>query len=438
MAVNRTALSAFCESQLPATLDFLRRMVAINSFTENAAGVNALGELTATEFAGLGFTAEFFQGPRASYGRHLVLQRKGAKSAKDAEVIEGTESPLRSSASFAPLRSTAPTIALISHLDTVFPAEEEVRNNFVWRPEGRRIYGPGTNDIKGGTAMIYLTLGALREHAREMFEGTNWFVLLNCCEETISEDFGRLCREQLPANTRACLIFEADGSDEEFSIVAARKGRATFTIEVEGRAAHAGGDHARGANAIVQLASLIEAVAKLTDYEAGATVNVGNITGGTVTNRVPHFARAELEMRAFTTEAYERTKQAILALAGEGTVRSADGHACAVSIRVDDETAPWPPNPETDALISLWQKTGCEHGLRVGREQRGGLSDGNVLWEHFPTVDGLGPRGDYSHCSEQSVDGSKQQEWVDVESFVPKAVLNALAIARLCAPDESS
>jgi len=407
MAVNRAALTAFCASQLPATLDFLRRMVAINSFTENAAGVNALGELIAVEFAQLGFTAEFFPGPRASYGRHLVLRR--------------VVSP------------DVPTLALISHLDTVFPADEEVRNNFVWRPDGRRIYGPGTNDIKGGTAMIYLTLAALREEAREVFEGTNWFVLLNCCEETISEDFGRLCREQLPPETRACLIFEADGSDEDFSIVAARKGRATFTVEVEGRAAHAGGDHARGANAIVQLARLIEVFAKLTDYEAGATVNVGNITGGTVTNRVPHCARAELEMRAFTTEAYERTKQAILALAGEGTVRSADGHACAISIRVDDETAPWPPNPETDALIALWQETGRELGLSVGREQRGGLSDGNVLWAHFPTVDGLGPRGDYSHCSEQSADGSKQQEWVDVESFVPKAVLNAVAIVRLCA-----
>lgn len=408
MALTRAELTAFCERQLPATLDFLRRMVGINSFTENAAGVNALGGLTAAEFAPLGFVAEYFQGPRATYGRHLVLRR--------------TTTP------------TAPTLALISHLDTVFPAEEEVRNNFVWRPAGRRIYGPGTNDIKGGTAMIHLTLSALRELAPDVFENTNWFVLLNCCEETISEDFGRVCREQLPADTRACLIFEADGSDEEFSIVAARKGRATFTVEVEGRAAHAGGDHARGANAIVQLSRLIEVFAGLTDYQAGATVNVGNVSGGTVTNRVPHAARAELEMRAFTTEAYERTKQSILALAGEGTVRSADGHPCSISIHVDDQTAPWPPNAQTERLIALWQEIGRELGLRVGREERGGLSDGNVLWEHFPTLDGLGPRGDHSHCSEQSADGSKQQEWVDVESFVPKAVLNALAIARLIGP----
>lgn len=406
MRMIAAALTGHCERQLPATLDFLRRMVAINSFTGNAAGVNALGELIAAEFAPLGFEAGFFPPPRPEYGRHLILKRS----------------------------ASAPTIALVSHLDTVFPAEEEERNNFAWRHEGRRIYGPGTNDIKGGTALIHLVLSALRSEAPEIFEGVNWVVALNACEETISADFARLCRAQLPADTRACLIFEADGGEgDDFSLVAARKGRATFSVEIEGRAAHAGGDHARGANAIVQLARVIEQLAALTDYTAGVTVNVGTVGGGSVINRVPHAARAGLEMRAFTPAAYERTKQAILALAGEGSVRGADGNACRIAVQVEDETQPWPPNPHTERLLALWQDTGRELGLRVGREERGGLSDGNLLWEHFPTLDGLGPRGDHSHCSEHTSDGRKQQEWVDAESFVPKAVLNVLAIARLAA-----
>jgi glutamate carboxypeptidase len=72
-------------------------------------------------------------------------------------------------------------------------------------------------------------------------------------------------------------------------------------------------------------------------------------------------------------------------------------------------------------------------GLTVQRQERGGLSDGNVLWHRFPTIDGLGPRGEHSHCSERSADGRKVPEWVDVDSFVPKAVMNAQAIARLLA-----
>lgn len=398
----------FCAEHLPATLEFLRRMVEVNSFTEHAEGINHLATLTAEGFAPLGFVPTFVQADHPLYGRHLVLQR--------------------------PPIAGAPTIALISHLDTVYPPEEERRNDFHWRPEGRRIYGPGTNDIKGGTALIYLTLAALRAEAPAVFEATNWVVLLNACEEVISADFGQVCRVHLPADTLACLLFEADGGEnEEFSLVAARKGRATFTVKVEGRGAHAGGQHHRGVNAVVQVAEIITQLSELTDYPAGLTVNVGSVTGGTVANRVPHEAQTELEMRAFDRDTYAAARAKILALEGPGTVRSQDAEQLPsrVSVSVNDETVPWPRNATTDRLMALWQETGRDLGLDVRSEERGGLSDGNVLWNDFPTLDGLGPRGENSHCSEQSADGSKEQEWVDVASFVPKAVLNVRAILRL-------
>ena len=406
--MNPDLLTAYCQKQLPETLDILRQMVAINSFTENAAGVNRLGELTAKVFAPLGFTPAFFQASLPTYGRHLVLKR--------------------------PHRPGAPTVALISHLDTVFPEQEEIRNHFVWRPDGTRIYGPGTNDIKGGTALIHLTLSALRHAEPAAFENTNWVILLNASEETLSGQFGDLCRSDLPADTRACLLFEADGADDEnFALVAARKGRATFRIEVEGRGAHAGSQHQRGANAIAQLALTLTRLHALTDYAAGLTVNIGSCQGGTVANRVPHAATAELEMRAFSPQVYQGAKEDILALNGDGEIRSQNGHPCRVTITSEHETVPWPTNPATENLLAHWQETGRDLGCEVNRQERGGLSDGNVLWNYFPTLDGLGPRGDQSHCSEHSTDGSKVQEWVDTTSFVPKAVLNATALIRLLA-----
>src|SRR5437773_1545034 len=118
-------------------------MVAINSFTANKDGVNRLGRLTADIFAPLGFKPEFIPSKNPEFGKHLVLTRPGR---------------------------TSRTIALITHLDTVFPPEEEQRNQFFWRPEGTRIYGPGTMDIKGGTAMIYLVLKTIQQVAPEVFE----------------------------------------------------------------------------------------------------------------------------------------------------------------------------------------------------------------------------------------------------------------------------
>jgi glutamate carboxypeptidase len=403
--------SAACEERLPAALKFLRGMVEINSFTANAAGVNAVGRLIAETFAPLGFSAV------------TVPAKAPAGTQRGDHFFLAT-----------PRRDDRPTLALVSHLDTVFPEEEERRNDFRWRWEGRRIYGPGTNDIKGGTALIWLMLEAMRAEEPELFAAANWVVALNACEELDSEDFGAACARQLPADLRACLIFEADGgADDDWAVVAARKGRATFTVRVEGRGAHAGGGHAHGANAIVQLAETVRQLAGLTDYAAGVTVNVGTIAGGTVNNRVPHEATATLEMRAFDPEAFARTREAILALGGEGRVSSQDGHACQVTVTPVDECPPWPANPETERLIREWQAAGREMGLTVQRQERGGLSDGNVLWHRFPTIDGLGPRGEHSHCSERSADGRKVPEWVDVDSFVPKAVMNAQAIARLLA-----
>ena len=80
---------------MPAALEMLRQMVGINSFTGNRDGVNRLGRFTAECFAPLGFTAEFVPSTNKEWGDHLVLTRRGR---------------------------SARSIALVSHLDTVFPA----------------------------------------------------------------------------------------------------------------------------------------------------------------------------------------------------------------------------------------------------------------------------------------------------------------------------
>src|SRR5262245_37378758 len=101
-----TLLYRFLEERLPAALNLLRAMVGINSFTANRDGVNQLGRFTADAFAPLGFSAEYVPSTNRNYGKHLVLTRAG----RDPR-----------------------SIALISHLDTVFPPEEEARNNFHWQ-----------------------------------------------------------------------------------------------------------------------------------------------------------------------------------------------------------------------------------------------------------------------------------------------------------------
>lgn len=392
----------------PAAFDMLRRMVEINSFTGNPEGVNRLGAFTAECFAPLGFSAEFVPSSNPAWGRHLVLTRPGRSGS---------------------------SVAMIAHLDTVFPPEEELRNHFVWSVEGDRLFGPGTHDIKGGTVMMWLVLSALREESPAAFEAVTWKLLWNSSEEEYSPDFGDVCRARFDAGTLAALVFEAEGrAGNETLLVAARKGRGTWRATASGRGSHAGGGHDRGANAVVQLGRTVQRLAELTDYASGLTFNVGTIAGGTGLNRVPHTAEARGEFRAFTPDAYARGKAALLALAGPGDVRSpADGFPCQVQVEILTESRPWPRNPGTDRLIDIWQRAGRELGQPVGSEERGGLSDGNSLWDAVPTLDGLGPWGENDHCSERSADGSKVPEFVLASAFVPKALLNLAAILELIA-----
>ena len=403
-------LSAYLHHNHAFYLDLLRQMVSINSFTANAAGVNAVGDLTAAAFAGLGFAAEKVQSANPAYGRHLVLTRPARLPSE-----------------------TTPKIGLVSHLDTVFPPEEETANDFIWRQEGDRCYGPGTVDCKGGTIVLYMTLAALQAIAPQAYDSVTWVVLIDASEERDAFDFHRLCLEQLAGNTLACLIYEGGHVENGASTaVVARKGMAIYRVTVEGKSAHAGSAHAEGANAIVQLASTVRCIAALTDYSRELTFNVGRVAGGTVTNRVPHHAEAWVEMRTFSPDIFDQGVAAALALASQPSVHSADGSfACRVTIEIAEQTAPWPRNPSTDRLLAVWQQAGAALGQPVVPEERGGLSDGNPLWPAFPILDGLGPVGANAHSSEQSADGSKEQEYVLASSLIPKAVLNATAILTL-------
>ncbi|MCX8063111.1 MAG: M20/M25/M40 family metallo-hydrolase [Anaerolineales bacterium] len=405
-------IQAYLEDRFPYYLDILRQMVEINSFTANRQGVDQLGKLTAEMFAQRGFQAEFVPSERGDHGHHLFLYR----SARG-----GKASPKQ-----------PPTLALISHLDTVYSPEEQEKNQFYWRLEGRRAYGPGCVDIKGGTVMILMVLDALREAFEEDYERHEWVVALNASEEVLSEDFSRFCLQRLPPSTRACLVFEAGNiQDDTFKLVVARKGRAYFRVDVEGRSAHSGNNHQVGANAIVQLAHTIQRLASLTDYERQLTVNVGVVRGGTVVNRVPHFAHAEVELRAFSPMIFEQAVDQVLALQEESQVVSQDGFACRVNIRLLEQASPWPENEATQKLFSIWHEVADQLGMKVTGEKRGGLSDGNYFWQHYPTLDGLGPAGNNAHCSERNPTAGKDQEYVSLPSFVPKAMLNTLAIREL-------
>jgi len=394
-------LTARAQHHLPEALHWLRRMVDINSFTTNVPGIETVGLVTAECFASLGFTAESVPALNLEHGPHLFLRRAGTNP-------------------------TAKPIVLVTHLDTVFPPEEEVQNDFRWQEEGDRIYGPGTVDNKGGTVLIWLMLRTMKDVLPDLFEQTHWLIAANSAEEVIGSDFAERTSDRCEDGARCVLVFEGGPRDAEgYHIVTSRKGRLEYRITCNGRAAHAGSNHAVGINAVVELARLLPRIHALTNLDRGLTVNVASMHGGTVLNRVPHLAVVELEMRAFKPEVLADAAVALESMAGR-TEAGAE-----IVIECLGTTAAWPGGPATDALFSAWQKAGEALQLSVHPMARGGLSDANYLCTLAPTLDAMGPSGGNAHCSERALDGSKLPEFVDRDNFVPKVVMNVLALAEM-------
>jgi glutamate carboxypeptidase len=350
-------------------IEALRRLVEVNSFTRNRAGVLQVRDLVEGMFLPLGFRAR-------RIGDHLALEREGVRG---------------------------PRLLLVGHLDTVYP------ENFPWREGKGRIFGPGVCDMKGGIVVLWM---ALRESC------PNVTLLFNATEEGGCADFPPLARNFVTPETRACLLYEPGlEAGGKTTVVVSRKGSGRFRIDVTGREAHSGHSHEKGASAIRELARVVERIEARTDYGRGVTLNVGTIEGGTTVNSVPGAASASLDLRAWTREDFAWGKAQALGLVGAGSIPG-------TSVEVT-ELPGYPPWPENEGSRKLGELA-CSIDSSLVAQRRGGGSDGCHLWDLVPTLDGLGPVGRNAHVAH-----GPDPESVDPASFAPRAKLSVALFRRL-------
>jgi glutamate carboxypeptidase len=276
-------------------------------------------------------------------------------------------------------------VLLLGHFDTVWPAGTLVKMPV--REEDGRLFGPGVFDMKASLAMLLGVLEAMR--ARSLRPRCPVTVLLTADEE-IGSPTSRALIEELARESEYVLVLEpplADGS-----LKTARKGVGRFTIEIEGKAAHAGAAPGDGASAILELAHQIVRVQALSDLEAGTTVNVGVVHGGTTSNVVPAWALAQVDARAKTLAA---------AAAVERSLRALQPITPGTRVKVEGSFGR-PPMERTRAIAELFERAreiACGLGLELTEGATGGGSDGNFTAAlGVPTLDGLGVVGGAAHA----------------------------------------
>ena len=170
-----------------------------------------------------------------------------------------------------------------------------------------------------------------------------------------------------------------------------------FTVEVHGRAAHAGLDPEKGVSAVLELAKQTIRLHDLNSFAGGSTVTVTVVGGGTHSNVVPAEARAEVDMRFSTNTEGERIESEI------HNLKPYDERAkLVVSGGINR-----PPLERTDKVAALYQQARAMAALLdfdLGEASVGGASDGNFVGAlGVPVLDGLGIEGDGAHAAHEHI-----------------------------------
>ena len=348
----------------PEIIALIQAMVECESPSDSPAGVNRLVDLIAEQTHSFASAETMEAEP---YGRHLRLQFKVGSRTGEGQILG------------------------LGHSDTVWPLG--TLDTMPWNIRDGRLWGPGVLDMKAGLAFFVYAVKTLIELG---IPATHLVALLIVSDEEVGSPASRPVTEAEARKSSAVLVLEP-GTGLTGKLKTARKGVGRYTVDIHGRASHAGVDFAAGASAIVEAAHQIQKLAEFTDLNRGTTVNPGIINGGTRSNVVAAHARIEVDVRL------DRLQDAA---ALDKKLRSLEPLDKRCTLTVEGGLNR-PPMERTEPISNLFRKAqviGRELGIELEESSTGGGSDGNFTAAlGIPTLDGLGAVGEGAHASNESI-----------------------------------
>jgi len=282
-------------------------------------------------------------------------------------------------------------ILALGHSDTVWPLG--TLKTMPFRQSRGRLWGPGVLDMKAGLAFFVFAMRILRELDVPVKRKV---VLQVNSDEEVGSPTSRVLTEGIARQSVAVLVLEP-GTGLDGKLKTARKGVGDFRITVRGRAAHAGLDFEKGANAVVEMARQIERIAGFTRLKQGITVSPGVIQGGTRSNVVPAECHVEVDVRAPSAAAQRYLERQFASL-------KPFDKRCTVEVEGGLNRPPMERSAGVRRLFQTARKLGAELGVAIEESSSGGGSDGNFTAAlGIPTLDGLGAVGEGAHAPHESI-----------------------------------
>lgn len=277
-------------------------------------------------------------------------------------------------------------IVLLGHVDTLLPTADgpPLRN------DGRRWYGIGAYDMKGGLLVACEVMVAMSE-LRERYASLHLFV-------TTDEEV-RACALPVPEPLRhadAVLCFEGgEESGDLAAVVCSRKGAYTLSVEASGQASHSGAAAHQGRSALEALAALS---LDLRQRQSGpVTVTPVMLRAGDRLTQVPDRGTLVFDIRAFSDAAAEAVVVDV-----PPQIEGVDLYVSLV--------CRFPAMPQAERSEPLLAAAGQILDAPLAAISRGGASD--ISYFDAPVLlDGLGPCGGGDHSADEWIDGS---QWMAV------------------------
>ena len=370
-----------------ASIDFLEKVVNINSGTMNLEGVKKVGDEFSTAFQTIGFETEWIEMPKEmNRAGHLFARIQGKKGKK---------------------------LLLIGHLDTVFEADSPFQT---FERNGTMAYAPGGNDMKGGNVVILYALKAL--HDLNLLKDATITVAYTGDEERTGKPLSISRKDLIEAAKASDIALGFETATGFNNATIARRGASGWKVETAGKRAHSSGvfSERTGAGAIFELSRILHQFYEEIRGEEYLTFNPGNILGGTFVNYetlkssgtaygksnvVAQTAVVHGGLR-FISETQKENARAKMRAIVDNHLPSTNA-----TITFTDSYPAMGPTAANKALLN--ELSAVSEALGFGEVEaydpgRRGAADISFVADYVSGLDGLGSMGTGAHTPQETVD----------------------------------
>lgn len=394
------------EANNEEAINFLEKVVNINSGTLNLTGVKKTGMVFKDAFEDVGMEARWIEMPEEmNRAGHLFAETEGEKGKK---------------------------ILLIGHLDTVF--EEDSPFQSFKKINDSIAHAPGGNDMKGGNVIILYALKALAEN--NLLKNAQVIVALTGDEERTGKPLSISRSDLIEAAKRSDMALGFETSTGFNYATVARRGSSGWKVETSGKRAHSSGVFSEntGAGAIFEISRILHQFYTDIKGEEFLTFNPGLILGGTFveyddnkskgtafgkTNVVAQTAMVEGGLRFISEEQKENARGKMREIVEKHHPKTD------ASISFTDSYPAMGPTKGNYALLEKLNKVSKDLNqgeVKAYDPAKRGAADISFIAGYVDGLDGLGTMGSGAHTP---------QETVNLNTFEALTKRTAILIYRL-------